>query len=462
MPTPQASATRRRFLSLAGAAAAFPALAATQRPNVVLIYCDDLGYGDLGCYGSKIRTPNLDRMAAEGTRFTSCITANPVCSPSRAGLLTGRYPTRVGVPYVLFPKAQNGLNLDERTLPQLLKQAGYRTACVGKWHLGDAPQYLPTARGFDSYFGIPYSNDMKPPVLLRDTAVVEPEAEQATLTPRYTDECRRFLNGAGTQASFLYMAHTYPHIPLHASPRFRGKSALGLYGDVIEELDWSVGEVLNQVRQSAAAHRTLVLFASDNGPWFQGSPGRLRGRKGTAYDGGVRVPCLAWMPGAIPAGRVSNALISTMDFMPTILGQASAARPEKSMDGIDIWPILSGRKEAIERAPLLYFDGWNLQCARYGRWKLHVARYNTPPYVAAPPVGRVNLPLTQPELYDMESDVDESYDTAAAHPEVVKDIRARMEQALAEFPEEARKAWAETMARKATITDAAAHPSPAK
>src|SRR5215813_7997930 len=241
--------SRRTFLGTVSAALARSAAAVTP-PNVVLIYADDLGYGDLGCYGSSNHTPNLDRMAAEGVRFTQFYSANPVCSPSRAALLTGRYPTRTGVNRVLNPNDTTGLALNETTLAQMLKGAGYRTMCIGKWHLGHQPQYLPTARGFDEYFGIPYSNDMSPRVLLHNTEQIEETATLETLTPRYTEQAVRFLESAPGSPFFLYMPHTFPHIPLAASPRFRGKSPLGLYGDVVEELDWSVGEVLAKLKQT--------------------------------------------------------------------------------------------------------------------------------------------------------------------------------------------------------------------
>ncbi len=259
-------------------------------PNVVVIFADDLGYGDVGCQGSKIRTPAIDGLAREGMRFTHGITANPVCSPSRAGLLTGRYPTRCGVPNVFFPRDEKGMNLDEQTLAELLKGRGYRTACVGKWHLGHHKPWLPTSRGFDRYFGIPYSNDMKPAWLMRDTEVIEETAEQTTLTRRYTEEAVKFIGEAGRDPFFLYMPHTFPHIPLYASPEFRGKSRHGIYGDVVEELDWSVGQVLGALKKAGAERNTLVLFSSDNGPWYQGSSGGLRGRKGMTWEGGVRVP----------------------------------------------------------------------------------------------------------------------------------------------------------------------------
>ena len=237
--------TRRDFIKGAGAALAAPlAGAASRPPSVVLIYADDLGYGDLGCYGSALRTPNLDRMASEGVRFTQFYSANPVCSPSRAALLTGRYPTRVGVPRVLFPYDKTGLPDSETTLAQVLKKRDYKTMCIGKWHLGHLPQFLPTSRGFDEYFGIPYSNDMKPTPLLHNTETLEEPARQDTLTMRYTEQAVKFIERSKDSPFFLYMPHTFPHIPLHASERFRGKSRSGLYGDVIEELDWSVGEVL--------------------------------------------------------------------------------------------------------------------------------------------------------------------------------------------------------------------------
>ncbi len=435
---------RREFLTAAMGAAAAPA----SPPNVVMIYADDLGYGDLACYGSRLSTPNLDRMAAEGVRFTEFYSANPVCSPSRAALMTGRYPTRVGVPRVLFPNDTVGLPDSETTIAQTLKTRGYRTMCVGKWHLGHLPRFLPTNRGFDEYFGIPYSNDMKPRPLLHNTEVVEPEATLETLTPRYTEQAVRFIERSKGAPFFLYMPHTYPHIPLAASARFRGKSPAGLYGDVIAELDWSVGEVLAALKKNGLDRNTLVMFSSDNGPWFQGSPGRLRGRKGSTYEGGVREPFLARMPGRIQAGRVVNAVGSTMDILPTVAKLCGAALPSSPLDGSDIWPLLNGTSKSIEREALLYFDNWNVQCARWKRWKLHFARYNSFAYGPAPAGGRMNLPLNPPELYDIESDPDESYDVAAERPEVVKEILARVERLIPSFPREVVDAWQATRARQ--------------
>ncbi|MFB3825606.1 MAG: sulfatase [Bryobacteraceae bacterium] len=430
-------------------------------PNVVLFFMDDLGYGDLGCYGGFIRTPNIDRMAREGMRFTACDSANPLCSPSRASLLTGRYNTRTGVPRVLNPKSEDGLNTDETTLANLLKTTGHRTMCIGKWHLGTRPQYLPTARGFDRYFGIPYSNDMNPRVLMRDAEVIEKEAPLDTLTGRYTQTATQFIDECGKAPFFLYFPHTYPHIPLGASKRFRGKSPLGIYGDVVEELDWSVGEVLGALRRNGVERRTMVILSSDNGPWYQGSPGRLRGRKGTTWEGGVREPFLVRWPGAVPAGRVCHAAISTMDVFPTVAHACGAKLPAKPLDGIDIWPLLTGAKQDLERQTLLYFQNIYLECGRWKNWKLHVSRANTLKWSPAPPGGVVQLMLPKPELYDLSMDPDESYDVADEHPGIVRRMLAEMEAAMQTFPPDIRKAWDEIKARKAAPLEAGNVPRPA-
>jgi arylsulfatase len=448
--------TRRRFLA---SSTALPALSAVARPpNVVLIYADDLGYGDLGVYGSRIRTPNLDRMAGEGARLTQFYSANPVCSPSRAALLTGRYPTRAGVPRVLFPRDTTGLPDSESTLAQVLKQRQYKTMCIGKWHLGHLPPYLPTSRGFDEYFGIPYSNDMSPRVLLHNTETVEQEAALETLTPRYTEQAVSFIERSKDSPFFLYMPHTYPHIPLGASPRFRGKSPFGLYGDVVEELDWSVGEVLAAVKRHGLDSNTLVMFSSDNGPWYLGSPGRLRGRKGSTYEGGVRVPFLARFPGRIPKGLAPAGVAATIDVLPTVARLCGASLPPQPLDGVDIWPLLTGARREVPREMLLYFDDWNLQCARQGKWKLHVARYNSFAYGPAPQSGRVNVPLAKPELYDLEADPDESYDAAPGNPQVVAGMLAKIETLVAGFPREVQEAWTATRGRKPAPTATGALP----
>ncbi len=449
--------TRREFLASSLAAAA-----PTRPPNIVMIYADDLGYGDLGCYGSPLSTPNLNQMAAEGVRFTQFYSANPVCSPSRAALLTGRYPTRVGVPRVLFPYDKVGLPDSEMTLAQVLKQREYKTMCIGKWHLGHLPQFLPTNRGFDEYFGIPYSNDMNPRPLLHNTETLEEPARLETLTPRYTEQALRFIDRSKDSPFFLYMPHTYPHIPLAASARFRGKSKAGLYGDVIEELDWSVGQVLGALKKHSLDANTLVMFSSDNGPWYQGSPGRLRGRKGSTYEGGVREPFLARWPGRIPAGKVCRGVGSTMDVLPTVAHLAGAPLPKKPLDGIDIWPLLAGEKPSIEREELLYFDNLSVQCARWGKWKLHVARYNTMAYNPAPVGGRHNLPLAAPELYDIENDPDESYDMAPENPQVVAEMRRRMDRLMTTFPDDVQKAYRESAATQVAPTAIGALPRTAK
>jgi arylsulfatase len=455
---------RRHFLISTGALAVGPLSAAPAGPppNIVFIMCDDLGYGDLGCYGSKIRTPNLDRMAAEGIRLTNFDSADPVCSPSRAALLTGRYPTRVGVPRVLFPQDTGGLNLDETTLANVLKARGYRTACFGKWHLGRPDAYLPLNRGFDQYFGIPYSNDMTPRPLIEGTKVVEEPAQLDTLTQRYTEHAVRFIRESKGAPFFLYLPHTFPHIPLGASARFRGKSIEGLYGDVVEELDWSVGQILDELKTNAIDGNTLVFFTSDNGPWYQGSPGLLRGRKTTTYEGGVREPFIARWTGRIKSGQVSHAPASMLDIFPTVARLCGATLPAKPLDGIDIWPILSGQVPSIDRDVLLYFDSWDLQCARWNNWKLHVARHNSSTYSGPPAGGRHNYALPHAELYNLESDPAESYDVAPEHPDVVASMQTRIAKLLDTFPAPVQQAYKESQARQVNPnTPIGARPRPA-
>jgi arylsulfatase len=439
---------RRAFLAATGLLSASGLFAQQGRtPNIVFILCDDLGYGDLGCYGSSIRTPNIDRMAAEGARFTNFTSADPVCSPSRAALLTGRYPTRVGVPRVFFPQDKDGLALDETTLANALKSQGYSAMCIGKWHLGRPDAYLPTSRGFDEYFGIPYSNDMNPRVLMHNTQVIENDTPLDSLTQRYTEQATKFIEEKKGGPFFLYMPHTFPHIPLGASARFRGKSAQGIYGDVVEEVDWSVGEIRAALKRAGVEQNTLVMFTSDNGPWYLGSPGKLRGRKNTTYEGGVREPFLAVWPGKIPKGKVCDGLASMLDIFPTVTRLCGAKPPAKPLDGIDMWPLLSGKTQSIDREVLLYFDNWDLQCARWMNWKLHIARHNTAAYAPAPPGGRFSYLLAKPELYDLAKDPDESYDVAPENPKIVEEILRRANALLLTFPPEVQKAWADAKAR---------------
>jgi arylsulfatase A len=455
---------RRHFLR-ATSATALGSLMTTRAelsppPNIVLILADDLGYGDLHCYGSRIQTPNLDRMASEGAMFSNFYAASPVCSPSRASVLTGRYGVRCGIRTALQPTDTIGLPSSETTIAQMLKPAGYSTMCVGKWHLGSTPGFLPTNHGFDGYYGIPYSNDQSPSVLMQNTTVIESPVNLTTITQRYTTQAINFIRQSKNKPFFLYLPHTAPHIPLAASPNFLGKSSMGLYGDVVEELDWSVGQVLQELQADGLDSNTLVVFTSDNGPWFQGSPGRLRGRKGDTFEGGMREPFIARFPGKIPANRTVKPLASTLDFLPTIAGLTNAALPANPLDGVDMWPLLTGQGRPAERPPFLYFADWNLQCARIGRWKLHLARYNTPAYTPMPQVGYYNLRLLNPELYDIESDPEEAEDTSANHPDIVADIRTRVEQMLPAMPAQVQAAWQDTQNRPVYPNDAGSWPQP--
>jgi arylsulfatase A-like enzyme len=302
---------------------------------------------------------------------------------------------------------------------------------------------------------------MNPRWLMDDTKVVEEQATLETLTPRYTERAVKFIEESKGQPFFLYMPHTYPHIPLAASAKFRGKSPQGLYGDVIEELDWSVGQVVGALKRTGAESNTLVMFTSDNGPWYQGSPGRLRGRKGMTWEGGQRVPFLARFPGRIPKRKVCHGVMSIMDILPTVTRLCGAPPPKNPMDGIDVWPLLSGAKPELDREALLYFDNLDLQCARLGKWKLHITRANHMTYSPPPAAGRQVLPLAKPELYDVVNDVDESYDVAAEHPEIVRGIRERVEKVIAGMPAEIREQYAAVMARKTGASAAGAVTRPA-
>jgi arylsulfatase A-like enzyme len=424
----------------------------TRRPNVVVIFADDLGYGDLGCYGHPtIRTPNLDRMAGQGMRFTQFYSAASVCSPSRAALLTGRLPIRSGVNLVLFPRSGGGLPDSEVTLPTLLKQAGYRTMAIGKWHLGHHVRFLPTRRGFDRYYGIPYSNDMAldpaaakfapdctfregqtaerartdKPVghkvpLMRGEQVVEYPADQTTLTKRYTEEAVKFIKGRGQEPFFLYLAHTMPHIPLFASDAFRGKTRRGLYGDVIEELDWSVGEILRALRDEGIAEDTLVVFTSDNGPWLiqnlrGGSAGLLRGGKFSGWEGGFREPGIFWWPTKIRPGTVNTELGSTLDLLPTVAKLAGAKLPtDRVLDGHDLGPTLFGTGPS-PRTRMFFYRGTELYGYRKGPWKVHLKSH---PGYGKEAVKTHNPPL----LFHLDRDPSERFDVAAENPEIVADL----------------------------------------
>jgi arylsulfatase A-like enzyme len=437
--------TRRNFAqAFTGAALAAPSLfsAAARQPNIIMIYADDLGYGDLGCYGNPtIRTPNLDRMAAEGLKFTQFYSAAPVCTPSRAALMTGRLPVRSGLTRVLFPYSDGGMPESEVTVAETLRGSGYRTACVGKWHLGWQTKYLPTRHGFDSYFGIPYSNDMTPTAgpgapgsakspplpFYRNEAVLEREPDQSRLTERYTAEAVAFIRQQSRKPFFLYYPQTFPHVPLYAGAKFKGKSPRGLYGDVVEEIDWSVGEILRTVKATGQDNNTLVVFSSDNGPWlirkeFGGSAGLLREGKGTTWDGGMREPCIARWPGRIPAGRTTAAVASTMDMLPTFAAFAGAQVPtDREIDGQNLAPVLEGKSEGWERT-LFYWSDMELRAVRKGPWKLHVRTNNQ---VDQPTGARDENP---PLLYNLENDPSEKRDVAAVRPEIVKELLDVLDQ----------------------------------
>jgi arylsulfatase A len=447
---------RRDFLrTAAGITATFSARAQSRppsAPNIIVILADDLGYGDLSCSGSSIATPNLDQMAQEGVRFTQFCAANSVCSPSRASLMTGRYPTRVGIPRVLDPADTYGLPDSETTMAQMLKSAGYATMCIGKWHLGSLPQYLPTNRGFDEYYGIPYSVDQGQRPLMHNTDIIEQPANLNSLTQRYTQWAMDFISRPRNAPFFLYLAHSFPHTPMAVSAGFSGRSSQGLYGDVVREIDSSVGQVLQSLKDNGIDSNTLVVFSSDHGPWYQGNTGGLRGRKGETFEGGIRVPFLARLPGAIPGGQLCQGLATHLDLLPTVAGLAGAPLPQNPLDGIDIWPLLSGQQTELAREAFLYFNDVYLQCARLGNWKLHVTRFNVPAFAPCPPEGRTNLPLPNPELYDLLSDPPESYDRAPGNPGVVLDIQSRIGSLLPTFPNQVTDAWSYTMSLRVAAT----------
>lgn len=448
-------------LLLAGALCAAPA----PKPNVIVIFTDDQGYGDLGCYGSpNIETPNIDRLASEGIRFTSFYAAL-FCAPSRAQLLTGSYAARVGHARNPAPNAAFGLHPAEITVAELLKGAGYATMCIGKWHLGDAPEFLPTRQGFDQYFGLPFSNDMwryhpnMPPrenedalmkatreraaytgyagqgnyyrpgagfpndlPLMRGEKVIETNPDQRQLTTRYTEAALQFIEAQREKPFFLYLAHNMPHVPLFVSEKFAGKSARGLYGDVMMEIDWSVGQITAKLRELGLDERTLVIYTSDNGPWLGygidgGSAGPLREGKGTTWEGGMRVPAIFRWPGKIPAGGRTDAIAANFDLLPTVARFAGATPPaERKIDGRDLGPLLTGQTPRGPHEFFHYTGGSmegrvNYRGIRDARWKL---------VVEAGEDGK----LAPTELYDLGADISEKFNRASKHPDVVERLRA--------------------------------------
>jgi len=414
-------------------------------PNIVIIFTDDQGYADVGCFGAvKIKTPNLDRMAAEGIRFTDFYVAQPVCSASRAALLTGCYPNRIGILGALSPASQIGIHDDEMTLGELVKQKGYATAVFGKWHLGHHPQFLPLRHGFDEYFGMPYSNDMWPyhptakfpPLPMIDgQKIVNPNVtadDQKLLTQRLTQRAVEFIERNKDRPFLVYLAHPMPHVPLFVSEQFAGRSAAGLYGDVIEEIDWSVGQVLDTLRRLKLDRQTLVIFATDNGPWLSygdhaGSARPLREGKATTFEGGVRVPCIMWWPGQIPAGAVCRQPACTIDIFPTVARLTGAKLPDHPIDGKDIWPLISAQPGAASPHEAYFFYwGRELQAVRSGRWKLHFPhKYNTivEPGSGGKP-GKSQARQIELCLFDLENDIGETTDLSQQHPEVVARLKA--------------------------------------
>jgi uncharacterized sulfatase len=384
---------------------------------------DDLGYGDLGINGSSmIRTPHLDRMAREGIRLTSFFSSANVCTPSRAGLMTGRYSIRMGLEKsVIFPPDKHGIPEEEITIAEALKEQGYRTACIGKWHLGHVGSHWPTNNGFDYYYGLPYSNDMLPLALYRQKENIEEPVEQSTLTERYTEEAIRFMEESGDTPFFIYLPHSMPHIPLFVSDRFARRSEAGLYGDVIETIDWSMGQLLGAVQRLGLDDSTLVVFTSDNGPWYEGSSGVSRDRKGSSWEGGYHVPFVARWPGQIPPGIISDAISMSIDLLPTLTGLAGWKKPEQLvLDGRDIWSVLTGSQISPHEV-LYYFTNEEIAAVRTQRWKLVVSSFYRSGHSTFDREGRRFGPYWL--LFDMEKDPSELYSLARDNPEVLQRMR---------------------------------------
>lgn len=405
-----------------------------KQPNIILINCDDLGYGDLGCFGSTVnKTPVLDRLADEGMRFTDFYMASPVCSPSRGGMLTGCYPSRIGFgtfegKLVLFPGQGVGLNPTEVTIAKVLQSVGYATKLVGKWHCGDQPEFLPTRHGFDDYYGLPYSNDMgrqqgwddkpvlfAPLPLLRGEEVIQEQPDQSGLTERYVEESVRFLREHQKKPFFLYLAHMHVHLPIYAPERFLRESENGRYGAAVACIDWATGVLMQELKSLGQDEDTLIIFTSDNGSRCRdegGSNGVLRGTKGTTWEGGQRVPCIMRWPGKIPAGTACGGLATAMDLFPTLAGLAGASIPQdRIIDGIDIKALLmSGDAEPSPRETFFYYHGNKLEAVRQRSWKLHVRK------------GDEDIR----ELYDLAADPGETENVCEGHPKILADLMARL------------------------------------
>jgi len=461
---------RRNFLKTAGFTAAALALSGCEsffkqassldKPNVVIIFCDDVGYADVGVFGAKgYKTPNIDRMAAEGVKFTDFYAAAPSCTPSRAALMTGCYPQRVSLPNVIGPSAKIGISSEEKTIAEVLKPLGYTTACYGKWHLGHHPEFLPMRHGFDDYFGLPYSNDMWPKhptndkypdlPLIEGERVIEYNPDQTQLTTWYTERSVRFIEKNKDRPFFLYLPHSMAHVPLFVSDKFKGKSEQGMYGDVMMEIDWSVGQILLTLKRLGIDKKTLVIFSSDNGPWLSygdhaGSARPLREGKGTTFDGGQRESTIMRWPGRIPAGKVCKEPASTMDILPTVAKLTGAPLPSHTIDGRDIWPLMSGRPGAKSpHEAFFYYRGYALEAVRSGKWKLHL------PHAYRTLAGREGGTGGQPakyeqaeiglSLFDLEKDIGEQNDVSSQYPDVVERLLSLAEQMRRELGDSSKK-----------------------